>query len=265
MTVQNNPVSRCASVRTAVRIEERPTRRLLPWALALASTLVLALTLPCCPQLRSDAAGAGAGQERSGRPAEPARRGGGAAPNAMFRVVVQGGRGTRSAAVGDAVTAVKTALPATAAKLRRKFSAIDGVAATLTGRQILRLAKWRGISAITPDTTLRSTGYENAEMWRQTSNLAATVRAARDGPSPAGAGDRDHRQRHRRDEERRLRRARRRERQPLLTRPRRDGRPAGPRDDGRGRRGRRVRALSGRARRTRSSSTSARRTRTASR
>ena len=92
-------------------------------------------------------------------------------PDAMFRVVVQGGRGTRSAAVGDAVTAVKTALPASATKLRRKFSAIDGVAATLTGRQILRLAKWRGISAITPDTTLRSTGYENAEMWRQTSNL----------------------------------------------------------------------------------------------
>ena len=41
----------------------------------------------------------------------------------------------------------------------------------MTGRQILKLASWRGISAITPDTTMRSTGYENAEMWRQTSNL----------------------------------------------------------------------------------------------
>ena len=86
-------------------------------------------------------------------------------------MVVQGGRGTRSAAVGDAVTAVADALPATAAKLRRKFSSIDGVSATLTGKQILRLAKWRGISAITPDTTLRATGYEDAEMWRQTSGL----------------------------------------------------------------------------------------------
>jgi subtilisin family serine protease len=106
-----------------------------------------------------------------------------AQPNATFRVVVQGGRGTHSAAVGDAVTLVKTALPATGAKVRRRFSAIDGVAATLTGKQILRLSTWRGISAITPDTTLRSAGYENAEMWRQTSNLEQLSTPAA-GPLP---------------------------------------------------------------------------------
>ena len=58
------------------------------------------------------------------------------------------------------------------------------MAATLTGRQILRLAKWRGISAITPDTTLRSTGYENAEMWRQTSNLQQLSVPPGTGPLP---------------------------------------------------------------------------------
>src|SRR6185437_14995119 len=66
----------------------------------------------------------------------------------------------------------------------RKFSAIDGVAATLTGRQISRLAKWRGISAITLDTTLHSSGYENAEMWRQTSNLEQLSMPHGTGPLP---------------------------------------------------------------------------------
>ena len=171
MTVPKKPVSRFASGRTAVRIEERPKRRLLPWAVTLASTLVLALTVPMLSGSAATFAVARAGGKSTPAVPQSLLDAASAQPDATFRVVVQGGRGTRSAAVGDAVTAVKAALPATATKLRRKFSAIDGVAATLTGRQILRLAKWRGISAITPDTTLRSTGYENAEMWRETSNL----------------------------------------------------------------------------------------------
>ena len=77
-------------------------------------------------------------------------------------------------------------------------------------------------------------------------DLAATVRAARDGFAPAGAGDRDHRQRYRPDAGRRLRLAHRRERQRLLTGPWCDGRPAGTRDDGRRNRSRRIRAPSGR-------------------
>ena len=141
----------------------------LPWALTLACALALTLLVPMSASTATVAV-AGAEGETPVVP-QSLLDAAAAQPNATFRVVVQGGRGTRSAAVGDAVTAVKTAVPANAAKLRRKFSSIDGVAATLTGKQILRLARWRGISAITPDTTLRSTGYENAEMWRETSNL----------------------------------------------------------------------------------------------
>ena len=161
-------VSRSASGHTAVRIEKWPRRRL-PWALTLACTLALTLLVPMSASTATVAVAGAAGDG----PVVPQSLLDAAAaqPNAIFRVVVQGGRGTRSAAVGDAVTAVKTAVPASAAKLRRKFSSIDGVAATLTGKQILRLARWRGLSAITPDTTLRSTGYEDGEMWRQTSNL----------------------------------------------------------------------------------------------
>ena len=168
-TVLKKVASRFASGRTAVRIEQRPKRRLLPWATALAGTIALTLMVPVL-SAGTAATIAGVGNNSPVVP-QSLLDAAAAQPAATFRVVVQGAQGTRSAAVGDAVTAVKTALPASATKLGRKFSAIDGVAATLTGRQILRLATWRGISAITPDTTLRSTGYENAEMWRQTSKL----------------------------------------------------------------------------------------------
>ena len=165
--------SRFASRHAAVR-----TR-----ALTLASTLALALLVPMLSASAAVSAVAGAGDNSPVVP-QALLDAASTRPDATFRVVVQGGRGTRSAAVGDAVTAVKSALPAAATKLHRKFSAIDGVAATLTGRQILRLAKWRGVSAITPDTTLRSTGYENAEMWRQTSNLQQLSGPPGTGPFP---------------------------------------------------------------------------------
>jgi subtilisin family serine protease len=184
VTVQKKPAPHCVSVRNAVWIEERPKRRLLPWAVTLASTLLLVVTVPLA-SANSDSKLAVAGAMDSTNPTVPQSLldAATAQPKATFNVVVQGGRGTHSAAVGDAVTAVKAALPATAAKLRRKFNAIDGVAATLTGRQILRLAQWRGITSITPDITLHSTGYENGEMWRQTSSLEQLSVPAT-GPAP---------------------------------------------------------------------------------
>jgi subtilisin family serine protease len=182
--VQKQSAPCCASTRTAVSIEDRPKRRLLPWAATLASTLTLALTLMVSAS--SGATFAVAGATDSGTSAVPQTLldAASAQPNATFRVVVQGGRGTRSAAVGDAVSAVRAAVPANAGRLGRRFTAIDGVSATLTGRQILRLARWHGISAITPDTALHSSGYEAAEMWRQTSSLQQLSQPSGTGPAP---------------------------------------------------------------------------------
>ena len=145
LTVPKKSVSRSACRRTAVRIHRRR-----PWTLSLASTLVLALTMP---MLSASSAANRAGGTSGPVVPQSLLDAAAAQPNAAFRVVVQGRRGTRSAAVGAAVTAVNAALPASTTKLHRKFTAIDGVSATLTGKQILRLAKRRGISAITPDTT----------------------------------------------------------------------------------------------------------------
>jgi serine protease AprX len=96
-----------------------------------------------------------------------------AGPNSPFQVVVQGPDGVSSDVVGSAFGRVRDSDPSPAAKLRRKFKVIDGIAVTLTGKQILKLAGMRYIGSITPDVPLVSTGYENAEMWRQTANVAA--------------------------------------------------------------------------------------------
>jgi subtilisin family serine protease len=182
--VQKQSAPCCAYTRTTVSIEERPGRRLVPWAIALATTITLALTLVVSAS--SGATFAVAGASGNEKPVVPQGLldSASAQPNTTFRVVVQGARGTRSAGVGDAVSSVRTALPASAGRLGRKFSSIDGVAATLTGRQILRLAQWHGISAITPDTALRSSGYESAEMWRQTSGLQQLSQSSSAGPAP---------------------------------------------------------------------------------
>jgi subtilisin family serine protease len=166
LSVPNKPASRCA--------------RFVPWVVAIGLALTLASV-----SASSAATFAVAGARDATSPIVPQSLLDAASqqPTALFRVVVQGGDGTRSAAVGDAVTDVKSALPAGAAKVRRRFTSIDGVAATLTGKQILRLAQWRGISAITPDATMQSSGYENAEMWPQTSDLRP-LSAPASGPVP---------------------------------------------------------------------------------
>jgi subtilisin family serine protease len=188
VTVQNNPAPHCAPTRTAAQIGGRPKRQFLPWAVALASIVVLAIAVPLA-SAGTAATSAVAGALDRSVPTVPQSLldDATAHPNTTFRVVVQGGRGTRSAAVGDAVTTVKTALPAGATNLRRKFSSIDGVSATLTGKQILRLSTWRGISAITPDTSLSSTDYENGEMWQQTSTLEQLAQPSA-GPLPQAPG-----------------------------------------------------------------------------
>jgi serine protease AprX len=75
-------------------------------------------------------------------------------PSRAFRVIVQGDD-VRTPAVASAVEAEMAADPGKANGLRRRFAVISGVAAELTGGQILALAHLPSILAITPDTQLR--------------------------------------------------------------------------------------------------------------
>src|SRR5881392_328248 len=71
-------------------------------------------------------------------------------PSADFAVIVQGGPGSRSSGVADSVEAESAAADRGRA-VGRRFQSISGVSATITGAELLRLAKRATILAITRD------------------------------------------------------------------------------------------------------------------
>jgi serine protease AprX len=95
--------------------------------------------------------------------------------NETFKVIVQGRIGVTSAAVGDDVQAEneRDHADGARAKLKARFRAINGVATEVNGRTLLRLAGKPYVLSITPDAPLAATGYENAEMWRQTADVTS--------------------------------------------------------------------------------------------
>jgi serine protease AprX len=84
--------------------------------------------------------------------------------NATFNVIVQAERGRSSERIADRVRSEK-------GKVKSKFRSISGVAAEVTGRQLRRLAEDSDVFAITPDAPVYSTGYEDAEMWRESTSV----------------------------------------------------------------------------------------------
>lgn len=75
--------------------------------------------------------------------------------DASFKVIVQG-RKADTASVAAEVHAAIDGTPGHGARIRRRFSVIGGVAAELTGKQILSLARRPRVAAITPDLPLRA-------------------------------------------------------------------------------------------------------------
>jgi serine protease AprX len=91
-----------------------------------------------------------------------------AKPDAVFKVIVQGGNGKSSGNVATDVQAAQTEAPGKASGLKRRFLSLAGVSAELTGRQILKLATKNGIFAITDDAGTRLSGYSNTQVWPST-------------------------------------------------------------------------------------------------
>src|SRR5713226_6356437 len=86
-------------------------------------------------------------------------------PDQVFHVIVQGTKGNKSDTVAQDVSAQN-------GKLKRKFFSISGVSADLSGKDLLKLAQHPGVLAITPDAPLKSSDYQNAEMWRYSADVA---------------------------------------------------------------------------------------------
>ena len=95
-----------------------------------------------------------------------------AQPDAPFNVIVQGAPGFGSGSVAGSVDAVQT-IPGKAIGLRRRFASISGVAAQLTGKQVVALSTRPGISAITSDAPTRlAGGLSSRQQWPFVSGVA---------------------------------------------------------------------------------------------
>ncbi len=103
-----------------------------------------------------------------------------AAPKALFNVIVQGSRGSRSGDVASEVGDARKLDPGAGKGVRKQFFSIAGTSAQLTGRQILRLSQRSRIKAITLDTRAELEAY-NSQKWTEaaqvTPNWSSTLPA----------------------------------------------------------------------------------------
>jgi serine protease AprX len=95
-----------------------------------------------------------------------------AKPYKRFAVIVQAKPGKSSTYVARLVQGVSTSVPGRSKGLKRKFSAVSGVSAQLTGAELVELAKQKGILAITPDRKLVASGqFSSDQTWPQAAGI----------------------------------------------------------------------------------------------
>lgn len=93
-------------------------------------------------------------------------------PEQLFDVIVQAERGRKTADAADEVVDVVEDDPAEGSKLKRKFISITGTSATLSGRQIVKLAKKSKIESITRDVEVELLAYSNTQLWPEAAGVA---------------------------------------------------------------------------------------------
>jgi serine protease AprX len=96
-----------------------------------------------------------------------------ATPDEIFHVIVQ--RSPRAVTrLSDAIEAARKAHPGKGTGLTRKFAAIDGVAADLTGAQLEQLADDPAVGSISDDAAVYATGYSNTQIWPAAAGVSAS-------------------------------------------------------------------------------------------
>ena len=94
-----------------------------------------------------------------------------ASPDALFDVIVQARPGKKTDDVAEAVTKLQKDVAGKGSKLKRKFVSIAGASATLTGKQLLKLADRSEIESITRDLKVELTAYSNSQVWPQSAGV----------------------------------------------------------------------------------------------
>ncbi|HYY04202.1 MAG TPA: S8 family serine peptidase [Gaiellaceae bacterium] len=86
-------------------------------------------------------------------------------PLQEFDVIVQGTRDRSTSDTGKEVTNSN-------GKLKRSFLSVDGVEASITGKDLLKLATNSHVAAITRNVLVRATSYQDSTMWQDSTDMS---------------------------------------------------------------------------------------------
>src|SRR5262245_8508629 len=106
-------------------------------------------------------------------------------PDGSFRVIIQARAGSTDKVAGYVKHAID-AEPGDEKGITRKFASIDGVAATLTGKQIVRLARDKkdGIMLVLDSPVALTSAVSSHQQWPHVSRVTASWGlVGRDGPT----------------------------------------------------------------------------------
>ena len=105
-----------------------------------------------------------------------------ASPNNMFDVIVQAAKERKSADVVKEVEDAQANDPAPGSKLKRQFVSIAGTSASLSGKQILKLARRSWVESITSDPKVALTSYSSgSQIWQDASGVSSNWNALPSG------------------------------------------------------------------------------------
>ena len=106
-------------------------------------------------------------------------------PTQLFNVIVQGSKGNKTDDLVSDLTQAQMDNPGTARGVYRRFRSINGVAATISGAQLVALAQKKSAGVITPDQkTTASGGFSNVQIWPEVAQLTAEWPQATGTPGP---------------------------------------------------------------------------------
>jgi serine protease AprX len=84
-------------------------------------------------------------------------------PLKQFDVIVQGDKGAKGAQDDTSYNG---------GKVKKRFLTIAGVSASISGANLLKLAKYSHVTAITPDAKVKASAYEDSTMWQDSTDMS---------------------------------------------------------------------------------------------
>jgi serine protease AprX len=84
-------------------------------------------------------------------------------PTKQFNVIVQGDKGAKGA---------QDDVQSGGGKVKKRFLTVAGVNASVSGADLVKLAKYPHVTAITPDVKVKSAGYVDSTMWQDSTDMS---------------------------------------------------------------------------------------------